>query len=224
MPTSPRSLVCRCIWLISALSFAACTRVPSPELNPNPLHGISIIGTVPTEVEIKLTAVWQTTVLNDACAPKMRWPVGVRFPKVAGFPVPLKDRSGNETVWETWWDLLAPGECGWRLAALEFKADRSPAQFSAHAANIVASRIASVCIGACIANTPRANDDPLQAVTQYCRFSVLGKDEMGRNPCVYGSDGRFAGPDATPFKEQHILQPGQQLVRFLLVDLDSSRR
>jgi hypothetical protein len=217
-----RSKACqrRITWLISAFLIAACTHDSSPELNSKPTSVISIVGTVPTGVEIQLTSVWETTVVNNACAPKMSWPVRTRFPKQARFPITLRRRSGSEAVWETWWDLLSPGRCGWRLAALEFKADRSAAEFAAHAADIAASRMAFVCLDGCVANSAVANTDPSQLVTRYCKFSVLGKSDLAQNPCVYGSDGRLADHSAIPFKEQHILQSGQQLVRFVLVDLE----
>ena len=185
----------------------------SYQMKPDPSDKIVIVGTVPKGIAIELTVFWQTTVVNDECAPKQPWPVGVRSPKQMNFPVRMERRSEDQVDWITWRDLLIPETCGWRLSSIEFKADRSKAELVAHTNASLWSRIAFVCLTDCVANSVRINDDDAKPVHLYCRFSILRRNDSKWNPCVFGSDASA--------KSQHILRSEQHAVRFSLTDLES---
>jgi hypothetical protein len=205
----------------------ACTRPPVHyELNRQPTNGITIVGTVPPNMGVEMTAVWQVTVLNDVCAPYQPQPAHERIRAIANLPVTLKARAGDQMTWTTWRDLLTPGKCGWRLIGLDFKADRSREALDRDKEHLAPSRIAFVCVdrATCPGNTRRMNDDPEELVRQYCKFSVVGMGTGASNPCIFGPDSHFAGPEAIAFKEQHNLRPEQHTVRFALVDLESAER
>ena len=210
-----------CIALLGSLLLStACTR-SAPERTAAPHQRLEIMGDIPQGIAVELSADWVATVINDTCAPKMGWPVDVRFPKHATFSIPIGSRSGGQATWITWWDLLVPGECGWQLTGLDLLEDKSASAMSAHAGGIAPSRLAFVCIRACVGDFPRANDNPSEPVLKYCKFSILKAGGIINNPCVYTSTGAFFGPNETPFKEQHMLRPGQHVIRFALTDVET---
>jgi hypothetical protein len=190
----------------------------------NPTNRISIVGTIPAELAIELTADWQATVVDDACAPKMGWPVGGRFPKHFSTAIKLESRNAGQATWVTWWDAVEPGRCSWQLIGINFRADRSATHFATHARSIAPSRIAFTCAAGCTGPYPRANDNESDPVEQYCKFSLLNGFDGTINPCAFSSDGTIAGAPTVNVKEQHILRPGQHLVRFFLTDLEEGRQ
>jgi hypothetical protein len=211
------------IWSIIILMGGCHKDFATHDFQSNPTSRISIVGTIPDEVAIELTADWQATVVDDTCAPLMGWPVGVRFPKHFSTVIKMEGRSGGQATWFTWWDAIAPGHCNWQLTGINFRADSSASAFATHAGSIAPSRIAFTCFSACMGPYPRANDSESEPVRQYCKFSLLlGFDGMV-NPCALGSDGTMAGPAAGAVKEQHILRPGQHVFRFSITDLESNR-
>jgi hypothetical protein len=195
----------------------------SHDLQSNPSRRLSIVGTIPGDITVELTADWQATVVDDICAPKMGWPVGIRFPKHFSAPIPLASRDGSQLTWVTWWDAVKPGHCGWQLARIDLRADRS-ATFAEHVRSIAPSTIAFTCIASCPGPYPHANDNESEPVTQYCRFSVLHGQQGAVNPCSFSRGGTIAGPAAGTVKDQHILRPGQHMVQFYLTDLEIDRR
>jgi hypothetical protein len=209
-----------CIALLGSLLLSTACARSAPERTADPHQRLEIVGDIPQGIAIELTAEWVATVIDDTCAPKV-WPAGVRLPKLAKFSIPLGNRSGTQATWTTWWDLLVPGECGWRLAGIDFFADRSASAMAAHKGSIAPNRIAFACIGPC-GVYPRANDDSSQPALAYCKFSILKTDGTINNPCVYTSTGAFFGPNEAPFKEQHMLRPGQQLIRFAVTDVETT--
>jgi hypothetical protein len=218
-----------CLFVAAQSSLvASCAQSGAlPHEKSNPSDELEIIGTIPETVAIELSASWQTTVVNDDCAPKIGWPVNLRVPRHMSFPVRPTIRNGTQMIWVTWWDLLDPGKCGWKLRGIDFKADRSQASYAKNSASIADSRIAFVCFSAtniidgdCPTNSPRMNDDPSDPITQYCNFAVIGKYGGSVNPCIYGSDGKFAGASAKAFKGQHHLLPEQRRIQLILTDVN----
>jgi hypothetical protein len=205
-----------------ALMAGCAKHAPPYHLNPHPVRTLTVVGTVPENLAVQMTAVWHATVLNDVCAIKMPWPVGGRFPRLARLPVRLVERSGDHAVWQTSWDLLTPQPCGWRLWSLELQADRGQQPTASEPPQFLETRIAFLCAADCPPNSPRINDDASQAVVQYCSF-VHSTTLNGKvNPCVYGPDGRLRGPKSPVFKEQHALREGQNEIHFALIELNSS--
>jgi hypothetical protein len=210
--------------LACALLLHACARRPVQyELNPHPTDSITLVGTIPPDMGLEMTAAWQVTVPNEDCAPHVFYPPDVRIQRVVELPVSVKSRSGDQAIWVTWRDLLVPGKCGWRLIGLNVRADRSQEALERDKAYDLGSRIAYVCsdLETC-PDSPRTNGNANEEVRQYCKFSVIQMKQGMSNPCVYGPEGRFAGPDVAPFKEQHNLRPNQHVVRFTLIDLEGA--
>jgi hypothetical protein len=199
---------------------------PHPPLNDNPSDEIEIIGTIPETVAIEFAAVYQTTVVNDKCAPTPTWLSGIPSPKQITVPVHLDSRVKNQGTWIAWRDLLVPGQCGWRFRGIEYKADRTPSDFQAHKQFLITNFIADACLKDnvwhvdCPAGTVNFNDAESVPVHHYCKFSVLRDQKNGvANPCAFESDGKIS--PMQPVKHLHLLRPQQRTVRFTLTDLES---
>ena len=206
-----------------------CSPSSSYHLNSTSSDKVVVIGTVPDGVIVELTASYWTTVFNDACAPRMRWPVGTRFARRLTVPVARANRAGNQMTWVVWRDFLQSGSCGWHFASIEVKTDHA-GEFAAHVKTNLPNTVAASA--ACLRSsdidsqdcpsTIRVNADGSIPVHMYCKFSLLGRDGgSSLNPCAFDKDGKIGvGPRE---KSIQSLQPGQHEVRFLLVDLENSR-
>lgn len=226
--TESRLLLSCCAQAAFACFGVGCSPSSSYHLNSTPSDKVVVVGTVPNGVNVELTASYWTTVFNDACAPRMRWPVGTRFARKSTFPVGLANRAGNQMTWIVWRDLLLSGSCGWQFASIEVKADRV-GEFAAHVKTNLPNTIAGSA--ACLRSTDidfpycpsttRVNADDSIPVHMYCKFSLLGRNGGSSfNPCAFDNDGKIGvGPGE---KSIQLLQPGQHEVRFLLADLENS--
>jgi len=192
------------------------------EVNTRPSDDVEVMGAVPNDVVISLTATWQTTANIDACTNYIPSPVNLRSPKLATFPI-KELRDGDRLIWKVWRDYLSNGECGWRLAAIDVKADRSSPDLTTNWEMKVAdNRIASVCLHECPENSARVNDDDSRPVVAYCKFSLL-RTAGGSgiwNPCFFDSDGKTGSGLVPVSKAQHILRPDQHIIHFSLFDLE----
>ena len=213
----PRA-VCGCLFAL----LAACGD-PAHEFASDPSDPIRIIGSLPADVTVVLSADWQATVIDDPCAPRKGWPVGVRFPRTFTIPIALQTRKGGEATWTTWWDAVKPGRCGWKLVGINSKADHA-ATFAEHLPSIAPNRIAFTCAVGCPGPFPHANDREAEPVVQNCLFSkLLRLNGMTFNPCIFRADGTMDVQEGDTSKWQHLLRPGQHLMRFILVDLEAGQ-
>jgi hypothetical protein len=198
----------------------ACSRAsPAPPMNTNPSDKVVVIGTIPRNVVIELTAVYMTTVVNDECAPKQRWASGMPQPIVVVYPVHLDERVGDHAAWTVLRDLLKPGECWWQLAKFLFEAAHSMPDLVSSKSQVSGTIVADVCLSAreCPQNTARINDDVSDPVRLLCKFSFQ-RDSNVRPDCGYGIG---TSDDIHQIKFRHLLKPDQHNVQFIITDLES---
>jgi hypothetical protein len=192
------------IWQRALLLLAASLWVSLPgvagdavpyAIQSHPTDKLTVVGTLPKNIAIELAAFWQTTVVNDECATKIPvshyLPEHQYMPKQAIIPVTLQARVDDRATWVTWRDLLKPGECGWQLSSIEYKADTSMAGLSGLPKTSPWSRISFVCLRDCVPNSPQTNDDASEPVHQYCKFSLLRNKDGMWNPCIFESNGKM---------------------------------
>ena len=197
---------------------ARSSESPESNKNPSPKDRIEVVGTVPKNVAVEVTATWETTANFPGCMDTV--PMVGSLPQRVRIPIQLGSQVGHQWKWIVWRDYLQPGHCGWQLREVLAYADHADSGLPVSRFSNIPNRIAYVCRknDKCDENNWSANDDNSKPICLYCKFSTIlhlpSTDAL--NPCAFDRM-KHQGTDAGKF--EHYLRPVQHEVEFIINDL-----
>jgi hypothetical protein len=206
-------------WLVLfVIAFYCCAAFGAPDNNPAPSDQIKFIGTLPDDINSVLVEDWYTTTDSIFCK-HMVGEAGF-LPNHFAKRAELVSASDAQRSWTVWRDEVKPGHCGWALKQVVLYLDSKSSGIDPVRASNIPTRVAYVCDkGENCQNTPALNDDSEKPTYHRCSFALLRQlaPTESRNPCVLFSErGRRAGVE----KSEHILRPGQRIVRFVITEVE----